>query len=95
MSKKWNLKKDQNGEPPDKEQMKAYAAKAGRKAEYPWEDPGVRDEQKIMVPLYLTEPYKLKLKYLAEQTGIPQQRILRDMLLPLIDERINQLIGED
>ena len=95
MSKKFSLKKDKDSGKSDEEQMKAYAAKAGRKAEYPWDDPGVRDEQKIMVPLYLTEPYKLKLKYLAEQTGIPQQRILRDMLLPLIDERINKLIGED
>lgn len=95
MSKKWNLKKDKNDDLPDEKQMKEYAEKAGRKAEYPWNDPGVRDEQKIMVPLYLPEPYKLKLKYLAEQTGIPQQRILRDMLLPLIDERINHLIGEE
>lgn len=95
MPKKFDFKKDKNGDLPDEKKMREYAEKAGRKTEYPWNDPGVREEQKAMIPLYLTEPYKLKLKYISEQTGVPQQRILRDMLLPLIDERVNQLIGEE
>lgn len=57
---------------------------------YPWEHPEVRDERK-MVPLYLPERIKLKIKYISDQTGIPQQRILRDIVIPGVDYWIKKL----
>ena len=57
---------------------------------YPWEHPGVRDENR-MITLYIPEAVKLKLKYLSKQTGVPQQRIMRDILIPEIEERLKDV----
>lgn len=57
----------------------------------PWEEPGVRDEQK-MISLYLPESAKIKLKWLSEKTGVPQQKIMRGILLPELDAQVQEQI---
>lgn len=59
--------------------------------EYPWEAPHVRDDVIKSVNLRLPEPYILKLKYLSEQTNISQQRLIREILCPAVDQRITEL----
>jgi hypothetical protein len=54
----------------------------------PWEDPRVRDDVMKLVSLRLSEPYILKLQWLSEQTGKTQQKLLKDLILPWIDEEV-------
>jgi len=61
------------------------------KGDKPWDDAKVREDVMKLVSLRLSEPYILKLQWISEQTGIPQQRLLRDWLLPLIDEKVEEL----
>ena len=76
---------------PTKQTVDEFINAAGRSEQsYPWEDNKVRDDLKN-VALRLPEPYVIKLQWISEQTGIPQQRLLRDWLLPLIDEKITIL----
>ena len=76
---------------PSKQSVDQFINAAGKVApSYPWEDEAVRDELKN-VALRLPEAYVIKLQWISEQTGIPQQRLLRDWLLPLIDEKIASL----
>lgn len=48
---------------------------------FPWEDPTVRDEQK-MISLQLPEVTKLKIKWLSEQTGMPQKKTCAGFCCP-------------
>ena len=57
----------------------------------PWEAEGINTEQMKSLRLGLHEEYLLKLKYLSEKSGIPQQKIARTILYPAIDEYIEQL----
>ena len=57
-------------------------------AKLPWEATNVRDENK-MISLYIPEATKLKLKWLSERTGVPQQKILRQAIVPEVDKKIN------
>ena len=76
---------------PSKQTVDEFINAAGKIApSYPWEDNTVRDDMKN-VALRLPESYVLKLQWISEQTGIPQQRLLRDWLLPSIDEKITAL----
>jgi hypothetical protein len=59
--------------------------------DYPWDEPKVREDVMKLVSLRLSEPYILKLQWLSEQTGKPQQKLLRDLVLPWIDEQIEKL----
>lgn len=54
----------------------------------PWEQPDVRPDDVKKKMLYLPMDASLKLEFLSEQTGIPQQRILRDILIPEIDKKL-------
>lgn len=78
----------------DVSRLDEFADKAGKqdKGPYPWNDPSVREDFIKMIPLYLSEPYRLKLRFLSETSKMPQQEILREILLPEIDARINQEI---
>jgi len=62
-------------------------------AELPWEDPSVREENK-MISLYLPEATKIKLKWLSEQTGVPQQKILRQAIVPMVDGEVEKILGK-
>ncbi len=79
---------------PSKKSIDEFVTAAGKiEAAYPWEDNNVRDEMKN-VALRLPEPYALKLQWISEQTGIPQQRLLRDWLLPAIDDKLEVLVRQ-
>lgn len=60
-------------------------------SEFPWEKPDVREELR-MISLYLPETSKFKLKWLSEHTGVPQQKILRGILLPELDAQVQEKI---
>jgi hypothetical protein len=62
--------------------------------DYPWNDPKVREDIYKLVSLRLPEPYVLKLIWISEQTKVPQQKFLREWLLPLIDQKIDELTEE-
>lgn len=57
----------------------------------PWQDPKVREDLLKIYNLRLSEPYLLKLKYIAEHTPDSMQKFCLDILLPAIDSRIEQL----
>lgn len=57
----------------------------------PWEAEHVRDDVIKSINLRLPEPYILKLKYLSEQTNISQQKLIRDILCPVLDQRIDEI----
>jgi len=73
----------------------ASAATAGSKKavapDYPWYDPKVREDVIKAVNLRLPEPYLLKLQYIADITNKSQQAIIREALLPAIDDYIEQM----
>lgn len=58
---------------------------------FPWEADHVRDDVIKSINLRLPEPYILKLKYLSEQTNISQQKLIRDILCPVLDQQIEEI----
>jgi hypothetical protein len=61
-------------------------------ASYPWDNPKVREDVIKSVNLRLSEPYILKLQWLAEKTHKSQQELIREALLPWIDAQIEELV---
>jgi hypothetical protein len=59
----------------------------------PWDDPAVRPDVTKLYNLRLPEGYLLKLRYIADHTPLSMQRFCLELLLPAIDEKIDQLIG--
>jgi hypothetical protein len=57
--------------------------------QYPWED--LDPHEKKHIALYLTKPYAAKLKYISEKTGIPQNVLMREALIPMIDQKLKDL----
>lgn len=77
---------------PSKKSVDEFINAAGQtNGDMPWDDPKVREDVMKLVSLRLSEPYIIKLQWISDQTGIPQQRLLRDWLLPLIDGKIEEL----
>jgi len=62
-----------------------------RKSTYPWESAGVRDDVKKAYNLRLSEPYLLKLKFIAEHTPDSMQKFCMDVLEKEIDKKIKEL----
>lgn len=58
---------------------------------YPWETPGVREDLAKIFNLRLPEPYFLKLKYIAEKSPDSMQKFCLSILLPAIDEKVDEL----
>ncbi len=58
---------------------------------FPWEVEGINAKVMKSLRLGIHEEYLLKLKYLSENTDIPQQKIARAVLYPAIDAYIEQL----
>jgi hypothetical protein len=69
---------------------------AGQQADttFPWDDPKVRDDVMKLISLRLSEPYMLKLQWISEQTGKAQQKMLKDLVVPWIDEQVKKLSQE-
>jgi hypothetical protein len=80
---------------PTKQTVEEFIHAAGQaKGDLPWHDPKVRDDIMKPVALRLSKIYSLKLQWISEKTGIPQQRLLRDWLLPLIDAKVVEISSQ-
>ncbi len=62
-----------------------------RKSNYSWESPNVRADVNKVYNLRLSEPYLLKLKYIAEHTPDSMQRFCINVLEKEIDQKIKEL----
>jgi hypothetical protein len=58
---------------------------------YPWENEKVREDVIKSFNLRLPEPYILKLQYLSTVTHKSQQAIIKEILLPELDEQIAEI----
>lgn len=75
-----------------------FAAGAGRsifkkEEEYPWEEPHIREDVLKSLPLRLSEPLYLKLKYIASHTPYSMNSFILDRITEEIEEEIARLIG--
>lgn len=75
----------------EKTEPKKTATTTKRKAKYSWEASGVRDDVTKVYNLRLSEPYLLKLKYIAEQTPDSMQKFCINVLEKEIDKKIKEL----
>ncbi len=62
-----------------------------RKSHYPWENTGVREDINKVYNLRLSEPYLLKLKYIAEHTPESMQKFCLNVIEKEIDKKIKEL----
>ncbi len=58
---------------------------------YPWQDAYVRTDVNKVYNLRLSEPYLLKLKYIAEHTPNSMQKFCLTVLEKAIDDKITEL----
>lgn len=58
---------------------------------YPWEEVGVRADVTKVYNLRLSEPYLLKLKYIAEHSPESMQKFCLNVVEAAIDKRIQEL----
>ena len=56
---------------------------------FPWHE--VNSGEKRGVLLYLPKDAHEKLKYVSKYTDVPQQRIMRNVLIPEIDRQLEEL----
>ncbi|WP_305910323.1 hypothetical protein Q9L42_000235 (plasmid) [Methylomarinum sp. Ch1-1] len=66
-------------------------AKPKRNAAYPWEAESVREDIIKVYNLRLSEPYLLKLKYIAEHTPDSMQKFCLAAVEKEIDKKIKEL----
>ncbi len=62
-----------------------------QKAAYPWQEPGIREDVTKIYNLRLSEPYLLKLKFIAENTPDSMQKFCLNVLQDAIDAKIEEL----
>ena len=85
----------------DKEQqLDKFAQKADyilnknkKEKNYPWD--GVNKNEKKNLPLYLPKDVYAKLKYLSDHTEVPQQKIIRRILVPEVEKRVDELLNDE
>lgn len=75
-----------------------FAAGAGRSSfkkeeVYPWEEPHVREDVLKSLPLRLSEPLYLKLKYIATRTPYSMNSFILERISEEIEEEVTRLIG--
>jgi hypothetical protein len=58
---------------------------------YPWEEAGIREDVTKVYNLRLSEPYLLKLKYIAEHTPNSMQKFCLKVVQEAIDKEIAKL----
>ncbi len=78
------------------EDLDKFAAGAGKPSSkkqkvYPWEEPHVREDVKKSLPLRLSEPLYLKLKYIAENTPYSMNSFILERLTEEIEEEVARL----
>jgi hypothetical protein len=93
MGKKLSLRPPTKAAPTPEEFIRQanQAPAAAAEAAYPWEDPKIREDVIKSVNLRLSEPYIVRLQWLSERTHKSQQELIREALLPWIDEEIAKL----
>ncbi len=79
-------------------ELDRFAAGAGKysakKEEvYPWEEPHVREDVLKSLPLRLSEPLYLKLKYIATHTPYSMNSFILERMTEEIEEEVTRLIG--
>jgi hypothetical protein len=92
----------------DLEELDRFAAGAGRDVKavkrhtseqgentYPWEESWVRNDVIKGMGVPLSEPYLLKLQYIAKHTRYSQRGFCREKLEAAIDQEIQALIEEE
>lgn len=62
-----------------------------KKSTFPWEEAGVREDVTKVYNLRLSEPYLLKLKYIADNTPDSMQKFCLNVLEDAIDKKIKEL----
>jgi len=65
---------------------------SNNKEPYPWEGQSVREDVTKVYNLRLSEPYLLKLKYIAENTPDSMQKFCINILEKEIDNKVNGLL---
>lgn len=65
---------------------------AAASPKYPWEAPGVRADVKKTILLPLTEPYMLKLTYVAQYKNSSKQRLIREMVERSLDMMLDDIV---
>ncbi len=78
---------------PPKQTAEEFIKAANKEVDvlYPWEDSKVREDVIKSVNLRLNEPVLLKLQYVSEKTRKSQQELIREALLPYLDQIIEGL----
>lgn len=66
--------------------------KQTKKAIYPWDDPGIRDDVIKVYNLRLPEAYLLKLKFISENTPDSMQKFCLQVVQSAIDAKIAELV---
>ncbi len=79
--------------------IETFAAGAGRyrakKEEvYPWEEPHIREDVMKSLPLRLSEPLYLKLKYIAAHTPYSMNSFILERITEEIEAEIVRMTGQ-
>jgi hypothetical protein len=61
---------------------------------YPWKGPEVREDVIKGMGVPLSEPYLLKLRFIAEHTKWSQRKFCKEKLEEAIDKQVEEIIGE-
>jgi hypothetical protein len=77
--------------PNDSRKSKAQKV-AKTKISYPWEKPGVRVDVIKGMGVPLSEPYLLKLRFIAENTKWSQRNFCKEKLAEAIDREVEDII---
>ena len=80
----------------DLDKFAAGAGRYGAKKEevYPWDEPHVREDVMKSLPLRLSEPLYLKLKYIASRTPYSMNSFILERITEEIEEEIARLTGQ-
>lgn len=58
---------------------------------FPWEHPYVREDVIKIFNIRLTEPYMLKLAFLAKVKRVPRQKICVEAVMDIIDKMLEEI----
>ncbi len=61
---------------------------------YPWEESHIREDVKKNLPIRLSEPLYLKLKYIAENTPYSMNSFIMEHLAEQIEQEIARITGK-
>ena len=94
------VKSKMTGQPPKPQSLDSFIMEAetlpsppvpAQENDLPWQNAAVRADVIKSVNLRLPEDYILKLQYISQQTHKSQQALIREALLPYIDQEIERL----